>query len=617
MSAGSAKVSLILELKERIKAGLGRAKSYVNQNVKDMKDKLNSLKMSTIDTFKGMASGIPGLEGMLGAIANPYVLATTAVLALGAAYVKTVNEAEMWNKSMAKVNVTAQLTKEELGQLSSQVMEIGARNSTPLQEVPDAFNKIISAGLDVKTSLNTLEPVLKASKAGFSDLATTAAATVSTMNSSGIMDANRVLDILFATLNKGNAEFNDIAQYLPKIIPMAKNAGMSLEETAGAFAYLTAQGMQAEASATGLMNVFKSLSDTRTLFGSKTTKGFEGIGVQVFDAQGKVRNLIDIIGDLRTKMSGLTDKQRIIKFDSIGLDMEASTALSSMVGNYEKLKETIDFTTNSQGQLNEAVKNAETPMDVWKVVSNQVKMAMISIGQTGLPIIKTVGEYVLNTIQYFRDLYANSTIFRDSLSAIGYVAQFSFKMMTAPIRLVFNMLETLGNIAGWVGEKLFGTGFSFEQAYQKIRPYLMWIMDILVKISSIAYKLATWNFKAAFAEIKNFKLPNLDEMRKRSAEEIKNAKEGTKGKINPFATAVAPGESDGKKGAGKAAADSVNKITDGAKQVRNITVNIDAFNKGGINTENTTLKGMSAEDIEKWMNDMFMRMIANMDRSYS
>lgn len=617
MSAGSAKVSLILELKERIKAGLGRAKSYVNQNVKDMKDKLNSLKTSTIETFRSMGSAIPGLDGILATVSNPYVLLTTAVLALGSAYVKSVNEAAIWDKSMAKVNVTAQLTKDKLGELSNQVMEIGARNATPLQEVPEAFNRIISAGLDVKTSLSALEPVLKASKAGFADLATTAAATVSTMNASGIMDANRVLDILFATLNKGNAEFGDIAQYLPKIIPMAKNAGMSLEETAGAFAYLTAQGFKAEASATGLMNVFKSLSDTRTLFGTKTTKGFEGIGVQVFDAQGKVRSLIDIIGDLRTKMSGLTDKQRIIKFDKIGLDMEASTALSSMVGNYEKLKETIDFTTKSQGQLNEAVKNAETPMDVWQVVSNQVKMAMISIGQTGLPIIKTLGEYVVATIQYFRDLYANSAIFRDSLTAIGYVGTFAFKMLTAPMRILFNTLETLGNIAGWFGEKLFGTGFSFEQAYQKIRPYLLWIMEILGKISSVAYKLFTMNFKGAFAEIKNFKLPNLDEMRKRSAEEIKNSKEGTKNKINPFATAVTPGDTDSQKGTGKAAADSVHKITDGAKQVRNLTVNIDAFNKGGINTANTTLKGMSTEDIEKWMSDMFMRMIANMDRGYS
>ena len=51
--------------------------------------------------------------------------------------------------------------------------------------------------------------------------------------------------MLFATVNKGNAKFNDVAQYLPKIIPQAKAAGFALHETAGAWAYLTAQGMTA------------------------------------------------------------------------------------------------------------------------------------------------------------------------------------------------------------------------------------------------------------------------------------------------------------------------------------------------------------------------------------
>lgn len=58
-------------------------------------------------------------------------------------------------------------------------------------------------------------------------------------------------------------------------------------------------------------------------------------------------------------------------------------------------------------------------------------------------------------------------------------------------------------------------------------------------------------------------------------------------------------------------------IAGSAKQIRNITVNIDAFNKGGINTTNTEgLNGKSATDIEEWFNQMLLRAIRNIELSY-
>ena len=58
-------------------------------------------------------------------------------------------------------------------------------------------------------------------------------------------------------------------------------------------------------------------------------------------------------------------------------------------------------------------------------------------------------------------------------------------------------------------------------------------------------------------------------------------------------------------------------VAGSARQIRNITVNIDAFNKGGINTTSTEgLNGMSATDIEEWFNQMLLRAIRNIELSY-
>jgi len=603
----NAKVQLILELKERIKAGLSSAKKYVNENVKEMKDKLASLKTTHIETFKAMGDQIPGFSSVMGLISNPYVLATAAVLALGAAYYKTVQMAADWEKGMAKINVTAQLTKKELASLSRQVLEIGANNVTPLEDVPDAFNKIISAGLDVKTSLASLDPILKAAKAGFADVGTVAAATVSVMNSTGIMNATEVLDVLFATVNKGNAEFSNIAQYLPRIIPMANAAGISFKDMAGAFAYLTAEGFRSEQAATGLENAFKSFSNPATV------KGLKSIGVNVYDTHGKMKTLLTIIGDLKKQLGGLSDRKRGIELGKVNFDIESKAAIFSMMGDYNKLKDIIDFTNNSQGQLNQSIANSETPMDVWNIVSNKVKEAMIGIGETGLPMMKQIGQGVLDTIQYFKDLYAHSTLFRDIIKLIGVTAKVSFYMMIMPMKLVWNILQGIGDKIGELGKALgVGTG-SFESFYLSIKPYLLWVWDIIKQIGRVLFDLNTGNVKGIWDDLKNAHLENIAVLRfKVEKEERENAQ---KAKDDAFAGVKGDTGKPGKPGKlDNSGADSVKKITEGGKQVRNITVNIDAFNKGGINVSETQgLKGMSVKDIEKWFNEMLMRAIINLE----
>lgn len=62
--------------------------------------------------------------------------------------------------------------------------------------------------------------------------------------------------------------------------------------------------------------------------------------------------------------------------------------------------------------------------------------------------------------------------------------------------------------------------------------------------------------------------------------------------------------------------DSVDSITGSARQVRNLTVNIDSFNKGGINTANTTLKHMEPAQIEEWFTEMCMRIVRSIETTY-
>ncbi len=534
----------ILELIDKVTGPM----KGVTTSVEKPLDAIKKLELNGTQAMDAISSKFPGVGNAIGMLTNPYMLAAAGAAAVVSVGYKATSMALDWQSGLAKVNVTAQLTQKELSGLSDQLLDIGKQNIAPIEQIPESFNKIISAGLDVKTSLDVLDPSLKAAKAGFADVGEVAKSAVAVMNSSG-RDINTVYDVLFATLNKGNAEFPDIAQYLPKLIPMARNAGFALGETAGAWAYLTAQGQTSERATTLSQNAMKALADPDRI------KAFKQMGINLYDSTGKIKPLVNIIDQLATKTKGLSDLSRAKFFGKIGLDQEAAGLFASAPQDAEKFRQTIDFTTNSQGQLSEAYKNSMTPLDSWHQVTNLIKGNMIELGMKALPVITAIGEGVLDVINYFKNLYSESVIFRDFMSYLGTGLKITWELVIAPIRMVWNLITQVGEAFGdWIS-KFPGMGGGIENMYLKVRPILLYLKELFGQIASIAYKVITLDFKGAVSAVSNFKLPNMKEMEARSAASAKTTDTKKKSDVdlskstNPIATKnIDFGGSNGKGG---------------------------------------------------------------------
>ena len=345
-----------------------------------------------------------GAGNLLDKIKNPaagFLVAGTALVGFMGKAATTPND---WQTKMAEINVTAGLSKDKLKGLSDELLDIGARNVAPLDEVPKAFQRIISAGLDVPQSLKALEPTMRAAKAGFADIETVASAGIATMMSSG-KDINKVYDILFQTVKEGNAEFKDIAQYLPKVVPLARSAGYELEATAGAFASLTTK-LSAEQSTTALEGIIRSLSNADIAFGrtdAKTGKfvsGFNAIGMSVFDQKGKIKPIINIVEELNKQMDGLTQAEKVKKLSKLGFDQSTALGFSVLMQDVEGLRKATMATTFAQGALNKAYMDSLTPMEQWGVIQNNMKASMIKLGERILPYITTALERMAPVFQW-------------------------------------------------------------------------------------------------------------------------------------------------------------------------------------------------------------------------
>lgn len=645
-TAGQAKVTLLLELKNRMKGAFNSANKFLNDNVKGMKDKIRSLKQSHVEAFTAMRNESSHFDRAMSILDNPYTKIIAGVTALVVTYGKASAMAREWDSGMAKANVTAQLSKKDLGKLSDQILEIGARNSGDLMAVPEAFNRIVSAGVETNDALTMLEPTLQAAKAGFADVQTVAMAAVSVMNSSGVRDATRVYDILFATLNKGNAEFSDIAQYLPKIIPMAIQAGISLDETAGAYAYLTAQGMSAEQSATGLQNVFKALSDKQVIFGSGMRKGLKGMGIEVFDAAGKMKPMIDIIDQLQTKMSNLTNEQKVTFLDQIGFDMEAGTAIASMTQDVGKLRSILDFTANSGGQLAQAVENGKTGMEDWQIMGNQVKKTFIEIGHEVNNSFGKLGSILLPVVK------GALSVIKDLLIGIWGVVSPILEAFAEMLRFVFDIVD---GVTQWLDKMgllkpvMIGLLVAINPlvgAIAGIVSALNWISNKLGKIFSqdikdydsktLEYMRNDWRFKhnkemvkAIDTELYNRKYEDFQKSLhpNGTTDEMKAAwgwKKDANGQYVTPGKELMPG--GGTTGDGttppitptltKTPGDTV--VSGKAQQVRNITIHIgNLSNVERMNVAGENGKQMSKQEFETYMKEMLTRLLRGVETSYN
>lgn len=389
-----------------------------------------------------------GGGNMMEKLKSPAKMVALAGAATFAFLAKSTSMANDWHTKMAEINVTAELSKSELQGLSDKLLDIGTRNVAPLEEVPKAFGRIISAGLDVNQSLAALEPTMRAAKAGFTDIETVASAGVATMMSSG-KDINKVYDVLFETVKEGNAEFKDIARYLPKVIPLARSVGYELESTAGAYASLTTK-LSAEQSSTALEGVMRTLNNSDVAMGKldeKTGKyksGFRALGMNIFDSTGKIRPLIDIVGELNKKFEGLTDEQRIQKLSKLGFDQATSVGFGTLMQDMDGLRKATEATTFAQGSLNKAYMDSLTPMEQWSLIQNNVKASMIKLGEKILPYVTAALEKLAPMFQW---MYQNI----DTIIPVAGVFAATLAIVAATLFVVANpIVLTVAGIAALV-----------------------------------------------------------------------------------------------------------------------------------------------------------------------
>ncbi|MFM2385695.1 MAG: hypothetical protein RL660_452 [Bacteroidota bacterium] len=388
---------------------------------------------STLEAIPNLNTGILSSAGSM---ANPYVAAGAAVAALGAFTVDAGRDALAFNEGMAKINVTARLGQTELDAMGKKLMQL-PRYGKGLLEIPESFNKILSATGDVNKSMDVMGGALKLSTAAKGNLDVTAKAMVNVMGSAGNEFTNvaQISDMLSKTLKVGAAEFDDLANYLPKVIPYAKQLGWTAKESAGAFATMTSMGQSSEQSAMLLQNIF-------TAFGDPKKRANIEQFVDVFDNTGKIKSFSAVFGELQTKMAGMSDEQ-LAKFKGmLDLDAQAGSALQQLVQNSDLLGKNIDAINNSAGDTDAALAAGSTvaQQNIAKLTEKYENLKM-KLGQAVAPFWDKITSGLVWIWEALEKAEEKTGIF----SLAWDLLKAQFVLISKVTSDVFHHLQRLGN----------------------------------------------------------------------------------------------------------------------------------------------------------------------------
>ena len=278
-----------------------------------------------LDT-SGFTKGVSSMTVAAGNLISD--LTKTAATKLAGLAKSSVSVGMSFDASMSQVAATMGTTVDQIDNLTKVAKEMGSSTKFTATQAADALNYLALAGYDADKAAEVLPSVLNLAAAGGMDLAYASDLVTDAMASLNI-EANKqnVDDFgnkLAKAASKANANVSQLGEAILTVGGTAANLKGGTTELTTALGLLANVGIKGAEGGTHLRNIILSLQSPT----DAATKLMQKLGLQVYDAQGNMRGLNDILGDLNSAMNGMTQGQK----DSIINQLFNKTDLAAVNG---------------------------------------------------------------------------------------------------------------------------------------------------------------------------------------------------------------------------------------------------------------------------------------------
>lgn len=271
-----------------------------------------------------------------------------------------------FQSSMSQVAATMGVGVDQIQSLTDKAKEMGSTTAFTATQAADALNYLALAGYDANKAAEVLPSVLNLAAAGGMDLAYASDLVTDAMASLNLEANKQNVDEfgnkLAKAASKANANVSQLGEAILTVGGTAANLKGGTTELTTALGLLANVGIKGAEGGTHLRNIILSLQSPT----DDATKLMEQLGLQVYDAQGNMRGLNDILTDLNSSLAGLTQGQKDSVINALfnKTDLAAVNGLLAAQGEqWESLAQQIDAAGEAAGDSGAMAQMAETQLD--------------------------------------------------------------------------------------------------------------------------------------------------------------------------------------------------------------------------------------------------------------
>lgn len=406
---------------------------------------------SGISKAKGLASGLGSAVGTGFKVVGAAIgAATTAAVGFAASAVEV---GKTFDASMAQVAATMGVSVSEIGELRDFAQEMGRTTAFSATEAADALNYMALAGYTAEESMSMLPNVLNLAAAGDMELARASDMVTDAQSALGLEmeDMEGFVDQLAKTASKSNTSVAQLGDAILTVGGTAKNLAGGTTELNTVLGILADNGIKGAEGGTHLRNVILSLSAPT----DKAASLLEELGVTTKDAEGNLRPMQDVMGELSQSLAefGSAEKAEIISSIFNKTDIAAVNALLDKNSiEWSELSAAIDDSAGA------ADKMAKTQLDNLAgditLFKSALEGAQIAVSDQLTPSLRDFVKFGTDGLSQITGAFMEGGL-SGAMEAFGEVLSNGIAMVTEKIPDAINAgMELLGAVGKGIIDNL-------------------------------------------------------------------------------------------------------------------------------------------------------------------
>jgi len=235
-----------------------------------------------------------------------------------------------FDKTMSRVQALTRLEKgdTQLAELRTLARQLGADTQFSATDAASGMAFLGMAGFTPEAIKAAMPGLLDMALAGDVELGRTADIASNILGGFGLeaSEMGKVADVLTTAFTTSNTSLEMLGSTMAKVAPVAKTAGMSLEETAAMAGLLGNIGIQSERAGTVLQNMLSNLSDPK----GAGQKALKKLGIKPTDRKGELRDILTLLDETAKKTAKMGSGDRL-KYISQIFGREAAAGMAELI----------------------------------------------------------------------------------------------------------------------------------------------------------------------------------------------------------------------------------------------------------------------------------------------